>query len=223
MIADDVVARPLIDVRDTGIVPFDFVLPPELEASAPPEARGLARDDVRLLVSSRADDRIVARALPRSAGLPPRGRSARHQYERHAQCGGARGPRRWDDGGSPSLHPAPRRPVGGGVAHAGRGRHGTALHRHGGRDAAPAGGERRDAPHALSLRSARRCPMPVCGCGSRRSPCRSRCPRTSSGTASRSAITTWRPPGRSRTTRRSTPPSRGARRCPPPGAPSPRS
>ncbi|HEY7908318.1 MAG TPA: S-adenosylmethionine:tRNA ribosyltransferase-isomerase [Thermomicrobiales bacterium] len=59
MIADDVVARPLIDVRNTGIVPFDFVLPPELEASAPPEARGLARDDVRLLVSSRADDRIT--------------------------------------------------------------------------------------------------------------------------------------------------------------------
>ena len=30
---------------------LDFVLPPELEADAPPEARGLRRDDVRLLVS----------------------------------------------------------------------------------------------------------------------------------------------------------------------------
>jgi S-adenosylmethionine:tRNA ribosyltransferase-isomerase len=34
-------------------VTVDFVLPPELEASAPPEARGLARDGVRLLVGSR--------------------------------------------------------------------------------------------------------------------------------------------------------------------------
>src|SRR5437868_4986566 len=38
---------------------FDFVLPPSLEAGEPPEARGLARDEVRLLVSYRADDRLV--------------------------------------------------------------------------------------------------------------------------------------------------------------------
>ena len=38
---------------------LDFVLPPELEAREPPEARGLSRDQVRLLVSYRADDRIV--------------------------------------------------------------------------------------------------------------------------------------------------------------------
>ncbi len=38
--------------------PMDFVLPPELEASEPPEARGLARDAVRLLVSYRQTDRI---------------------------------------------------------------------------------------------------------------------------------------------------------------------
>jgi S-adenosylmethionine:tRNA ribosyltransferase-isomerase len=37
----------------------DFLLPPSLEASEPPEARGLARDDVRLMVSYRQDDRIV--------------------------------------------------------------------------------------------------------------------------------------------------------------------
>ena len=223
MIADDVVARPLMDARDTGIVPFDFVLPPELEASEPPEARGLARDDVRLLVSSRADDRIVARALPRPAGLPPRGRSARHQYERHDECGGARGPRRWDDGGGASLHPAPRRSVGGGVAHAGRGRHGTALHRHGGRDAAPAGGRRRDAPHALSRRSARgaRCPGAAVGRDARRAGAAARVPRAAR--LPDPLPLRARPRGRSRTTRRSTPPSRAARRCPPPGAPSPRS
>jgi S-adenosylmethionine:tRNA ribosyltransferase-isomerase len=36
-----------------------FVLPPELEAGEPPEARGLARDEVRLMVSYRADNRIA--------------------------------------------------------------------------------------------------------------------------------------------------------------------
>ncbi len=40
-------------------ISLDFVLPPELEASAPPEARGLTRDQVRLLVSYRSDNRVV--------------------------------------------------------------------------------------------------------------------------------------------------------------------
>jgi S-adenosylmethionine:tRNA ribosyltransferase-isomerase len=47
---------------------LDFALPPELEAAEPPEARGLARDQVRLMVSYRADDRVVHtqfRDLPR--------------------------------------------------------------------------------------------------------------------------------------------------------------
>ncbi|MBA3827156.1 MAG: S-adenosylmethionine:tRNA ribosyltransferase-isomerase [Ktedonobacterales bacterium] len=38
---------------------IDFVLPAELEATAPPEARGLGRDDVRLLVSWRTSDRLA--------------------------------------------------------------------------------------------------------------------------------------------------------------------
>ncbi len=38
---------------------LDFVLPAELEAREPPEARALARDQVRLLVSYRANDAIV--------------------------------------------------------------------------------------------------------------------------------------------------------------------
>ena len=41
------------------ILPLDFVLPPDLEASEPPEARGRSRDDVRLLVSHQADNRLV--------------------------------------------------------------------------------------------------------------------------------------------------------------------
>lgn len=43
---------------DTGPA-LEFALPPELEAHEPPEARGLARDAVRLLVSDRRTDRIV--------------------------------------------------------------------------------------------------------------------------------------------------------------------
>ncbi len=51
--------HPAIACNDQQIVPLDFILPPDLEAHEPPEARGLARDEVRLLVSSRADDRIA--------------------------------------------------------------------------------------------------------------------------------------------------------------------
>jgi S-adenosylmethionine:tRNA ribosyltransferase-isomerase len=38
---------------------FDFTLHPELEAHNPPEARGLARDDVRLMVSRITDDSVT--------------------------------------------------------------------------------------------------------------------------------------------------------------------
>jgi S-adenosylmethionine:tRNA ribosyltransferase-isomerase len=38
---------------------LDFHLPAALEATEPPEARGLARDDVRLMVSYRCDDRVI--------------------------------------------------------------------------------------------------------------------------------------------------------------------
>src|SRR5579859_6693141 len=37
----------------------DFHLPPHLEAGEPPEARGLARDQVRLMVSYHSDNRVV--------------------------------------------------------------------------------------------------------------------------------------------------------------------
>ncbi len=53
-------AVPLPEIRHLNTMPepLNFTLPPELEASEPPEARGLARDEVRLMVSYRSDNRI---------------------------------------------------------------------------------------------------------------------------------------------------------------------
>ena len=39
--------------------PFSFTLPPELETSELPEARGLARDEVDLMVSYRAENHVI--------------------------------------------------------------------------------------------------------------------------------------------------------------------
>jgi len=49
-------ARPDRPVRLDALA---FDLPPELAASAPPEARGLRRDEVRLMVSYHSSDRVV--------------------------------------------------------------------------------------------------------------------------------------------------------------------
>jgi S-adenosylmethionine:tRNA ribosyltransferase-isomerase len=44
--------------RETESLKFEFTLPPELEAAEPPEARGLRRDQVRLMVSNYSDDTV---------------------------------------------------------------------------------------------------------------------------------------------------------------------
>ncbi len=45
--------------NDRGMAkPFDFSLPPELEAAEPPEARGLKRDQVRLMVTGYSSSRV---------------------------------------------------------------------------------------------------------------------------------------------------------------------
>jgi S-adenosylmethionine:tRNA ribosyltransferase-isomerase len=55
-----VTALPAGEPRDaSGVDLVHFELPPELEASAPPEARGLARDQVRLMVSYRTNKHMV--------------------------------------------------------------------------------------------------------------------------------------------------------------------
>lgn len=49
----------LAEHNPLAIDALDFALPPELEAHEPPEARGLARDGVRLMVSHYDSDRIA--------------------------------------------------------------------------------------------------------------------------------------------------------------------
>jgi len=43
--------------------PIGFELPPTLEAHEPPEARGLSRDEVRLMISRRDDDAVIHAAF----------------------------------------------------------------------------------------------------------------------------------------------------------------
>ena len=45
-------------METTPLSAIEFSLPPELEASAPPEARGLRRDEVRLMVSHYSTDEV---------------------------------------------------------------------------------------------------------------------------------------------------------------------
>jgi S-adenosylmethionine:tRNA ribosyltransferase-isomerase len=57
----------ILTFKPSNVDGLDFVLPPELEAGQPPEARGLARDEVRLMISYCSSDRVVHtrfRALP---------------------------------------------------------------------------------------------------------------------------------------------------------------
>ena len=93
----------------------DFVLPAELEASEPPEARGLARDQVRLLVTAGAGkaEHAVFRQLPDFLqGRRPAG--DQHQRDpagrTHRPAGGRQ------RSGSTSFDPAAGRDVECGIA-----------------------------------------------------------------------------------------------------------
>src|ERR1035438_895822 len=57
------------ELGGAGRVGADFVLPAEREAHDPPEARGVARDGVRLLVSRRASGEISHHAFGDLPGL----------------------------------------------------------------------------------------------------------------------------------------------------------
>ncbi|MDQ3702960.1 MAG: hypothetical protein M3442_18865, partial [Chloroflexota bacterium] len=51
-------SMPKVGARRLAGESLDFVLPGELEAREPPEARGLQRDEVRLLVTYRGRDEV---------------------------------------------------------------------------------------------------------------------------------------------------------------------
>ena len=70
-------ARDLSAVGPVSALAFE--LTPALEASEPPEARGLARDEVRLMVARRASDAIVHTRFRDAPQLPRARRSARDQ------------------------------------------------------------------------------------------------------------------------------------------------
>ncbi len=53
--------------------PVYGTLPPALEASEPPEARGLSRDGVRLLVGRRRTGEVSHRRVPGTAPAAPGG------------------------------------------------------------------------------------------------------------------------------------------------------
>ena len=86
-----------------------FTLTPEHEAGAPPEARGLERDEVRLLVARRDRPALVHDTLPRPARAPARRRPARGQHLRHDPRRAARHPRRRHRRRPPPLDPGPGR------------------------------------------------------------------------------------------------------------------
>ena len=190
-----------------------FELPERLEAHAPPEARGLARDDVRMLVATRRRP-PRPRAGARPARLPALRRPRRHQHLGHAAGRAARAPhgrrraraapldaaagRRATTAGSSSCAPAPSPSAAGAPA--------TSCELPGGgqRDARGALPHRR-APVGRPARSARAA-AGLPGPPRRADPLPLR-PR--------------RAPAR-RPTRRPTRPSPAAPRCPAPGARSPR-
>ena len=56
-----------ITMMDSKLDSLIFDLPSNLEAGEPPEARGLSRDQVRLMVSYQSDDAIETHRISRPA------------------------------------------------------------------------------------------------------------------------------------------------------------
>src|ERR1700730_58660 len=87
---------------------LDFQLPAELEAHQPPEARGLARDQVRLLVSHLENDRVEHR---RFTDLPDVLRPGDLVVANDSATLPAALPAQRDDGSSIRLHVSTRLPA----------------------------------------------------------------------------------------------------------------
>ena len=190
-----------------------FTLPAHLEAAEPPEARGLTRDDVRLLVS-RIDTDSISHSrfseLPRwlspgdllvvntsgtlKAALPARTRDG-HRFE---------------------LHLSTRLPGNFWVVEVRRpGPVASLPYRARARGDRVRAGRRRPHHAARAVPACRRAGRTVAICGSRRCSLPNPCCRTSNTSAARFDTATSRRRGRTRCTRRSSPLSRAAPRCHP--------
>ena len=170
--------RPRPD-RGVGVSALAFDLPPRLEAHEPPEARGLKRDEVRLLVASRPDGSIVHSRFSELPQLVDPGRSDRPQHVGNPSggaSGDARGRNRaraeaLDPGARPGSRPSLGRGAAPGRRAVRRGRRRRATRAPGRGDGANPGAVRRSAavarrarpPHAargVSRRARARHPIP---------------------------------------------------------------
>ena len=201
---------------------LDFAVPSELEAGAPPEERGLRRDEVRLMISYRVGDRVVHTRFSElpcylapgdvlvintsgtlKAALPAM-RPGQQVFELHLST-----------------------PLPGGLwsVELGRpGEQGTTPYfaaRAGECYALPGGGARRWSRPTWTTGAHDR--WDASGCGWRHWLYPSRSKVTWNATAFRSATVMSKPGGRLRTTKTCTPRNRAARRCPRPDGRSARS
>ena len=106
-----------------------FELPPELEAGEPPEARGLTRDAVRMMVAYRSTDLAHAQHVRAAPGVPRAGRPRGREHVGHDP---RRGRRDHADRRAPRrapLDPARRAPVGRRAPQARRSLHRTLARR----------------------------------------------------------------------------------------------
>ena len=198
-------------------------------AREPPEARGLARDGVRLLVSRGGGELITHARFRHLPDYLRARRRRRGERQRHNQCVArrrARG-RAWPARGAgraASLDAAARRDraaVGHRAAPPLARRHSPAPRgAGGGAAAARRSGDRHPARALSGCRNTR--PVRECASGWRTSSCPSGYSSMPASTARRSATATSGTRGRSSITRRSSPRSREAPRCRRQAGPSPR-
>ena len=100
--------------NSSNLSALKFFLPPELEASEPPEARGLRRDQVRLMVSNYSTDKIKHASFYDLSKISNPRRSYRYQYQPYAQLRADGNPCRRHAAGIASIHASGGRSLDGG-------------------------------------------------------------------------------------------------------------
>ena len=199
-------ARDLPAPRLPELHPLSFSLPPELEAPAPPEYRGITRDAVRMLVATRSDGALVHShfsELPRfldEGDLVVINTSGTLAAEIDGTA---------PDGTATQVHLSSRLPAGLWTVEVRR--EGDAYLGASPGDVIALAGRRRTSRCWPRTPPGR--PASACGSGSRGSRRPSVCTASWPATAGPSATATCRATTRSPPTRTSTPPSPGLPRC----------